>query len=53
VQQGTTSQQKVLKGTLDTIVSLVKADPPSPPTIIIIGTVVTLQENLAWFEGTA
>ncbi|MBV1921674.1 MAG: siroheme synthase CysG, partial [Pseudomonadales bacterium] len=49
IQQGTTRNQKVLTGTLATMPDIVKANPVVPPTLIIVGEVVTLQEKLQWF----
>lgn len=50
VQQGTTSNQQVITGTLDTLPNLVIGKDIKPPTLIIIGTVVTLHDKLAWFH---
>ena len=50
VQQGTTHMQKVYAGTLSTIIDDVEADPPQPPTLVIVGEVVRLREKLGWFR---
>ncbi|TVQ84451.1 MAG: uroporphyrinogen-III C-methyltransferase [Chromatiaceae bacterium] len=50
VQQGTTHMQKVYVGTLGSIQDAVAADPPQPPTLIIVGEVVRLREKLDWFS---
>ncbi len=50
IQQGTTHLQRVYTGTLATILNVVEADPPQPPTLIIVGKVVTLREKLNWFS---
>jgi uroporphyrin-III C-methyltransferase/precorrin-2 dehydrogenase/sirohydrochlorin ferrochelatase len=50
IQQGTTHLQRVYSGTLSTIVAQVEADPPEPPTLIIVGEVVKLRERLSWFQ---
>jgi uroporphyrin-III C-methyltransferase/precorrin-2 dehydrogenase/sirohydrochlorin ferrochelatase len=50
VSQGTTRQQQVLTGTLESLPTLVADKPVKPPTLIIIGDVVRLREQLAWFE---
>ncbi len=50
VQQGTTHMQKVYAGTLSNILGQVQADPPKPPTLIIVGEVVKLREKLSWFN---
>ncbi|SEG02729.1 siroheme synthase CysG [Nitrosomonas ureae] len=52
IQQGTTQQQKIVIGTLQTLPDLAAAAHLSPPTLIIVGEVVTLHRNLAWFEST-
>lgn len=50
VQQGTTHRQRVYTGTLATILAQTEADPPKPPTLVIVGEVVTLREKLSWFR---
>jgi uroporphyrin-III C-methyltransferase/precorrin-2 dehydrogenase/sirohydrochlorin ferrochelatase len=49
VQKATTRQQKVLIGTLATMPELVDSTEIKPPTLIIVGDVVTLHEKLSWF----
>ncbi len=51
VQQGTTHLQRVYTGTLADILATVEADPPAPPTLIIVGEVVSLREKLSWFRA--
>jgi uroporphyrin-III C-methyltransferase/precorrin-2 dehydrogenase/sirohydrochlorin ferrochelatase len=53
VQQGTTHLQRVYAGTLETILDVVAAEPPQPPTLIIVGEVVRLREKLNWFHTPA
>ena len=53
VQQGTTPQQRVLTGTLDTLPGIVRQGDVKAPTLIIVGEVVTLRDRLKWFESTA
>jgi len=50
VQQGTTHNQRVIIGTLASLPAQVAELNIKPPTLIIIGTVVTLHERLNWFE---
>ncbi|MDO9065098.1 MAG: siroheme synthase CysG [Sulfuricella sp.] len=50
VQQGTTYQQKVVTGTLATLPELAVKAKMRPPTLIIVGEVVKLQDKLAWFK---
>ncbi|MES9940699.1 MAG: siroheme synthase CysG [Candidatus Thiodiazotropha sp. 6PLUC2] len=51
IQQGTTHLQRVFTGTLDNILQIVEQERPKPPTLIIVGHVVELQEKLSWFEA--
>jgi len=51
VQKGTTPDQKVLLGTLETMPELVKSNKVTPPTLIIIGDVVKLHDKLAWYRA--
>ncbi|WP_421681504.1 uroporphyrinogen-III C-methyltransferase [Stutzerimonas urumqiensis] len=51
VQQGTTSNQRVLTGTLGELPGIVAAEEVQAPTLLIVGDVVRLREKLAWFEG--
>jgi uroporphyrin-III C-methyltransferase / precorrin-2 dehydrogenase / sirohydrochlorin ferrochelatase len=53
VQQGTTERQRVLTGTLATLASQAIAEGIKPPTMIIIGEVVRLRRQLAWFGAAA
>jgi uroporphyrin-III C-methyltransferase/precorrin-2 dehydrogenase/sirohydrochlorin ferrochelatase len=53
IEQGTTPQQRVLRGTLSSLPDLVKTTPVRAPTLIIVGEVVRLREKLAWFEPRA
>ena len=50
IQQGTTQKQKIITGTLKTLPDLTAAANLTPPTLIIVGEVVKLHQNLAWFE---
>lgn len=50
IQQGTTVNQKVVVGTLATMVERIANDPVQAPTLIIVGDVVKLRETLAWYE---
>ncbi|MEW6462985.1 MAG: siroheme synthase CysG [Pseudomonadota bacterium] len=51
VQQGTTQNQLVFTGTLDSLPQLVAEHEVHAPTLVIVGEVVTLRDKLAWFEG--
>lgn len=50
VQRGTTAQQRVLTGTLATLPDLVAGEKIHAPTLVIIGEVVRLYPQLAWFN---
>jgi len=53
VQAGTTPQQRVLTGTLESLPGIVHDSGVKAPTLIIIGEVVTLRDRLKWFEPAA
>ncbi len=48
IQNGTTPQQKMVKGNVSNIAKYVKAKKITPPTNIIIGKVVDLSDTLGW-----
>ena len=50
VEQGTTPQQRVLIATLDTLLDVINNEDIKPPTLIIVGEVVTLHDKLKWVE---
>ncbi|MCX7084742.1 MAG: siroheme synthase CysG [Methylococcales bacterium] len=50
VQQGTTTNQRVVTGTLESFAEKIAKLDIKPPTLIIIGTVVTLHNKLNWFQ---
>lgn len=49
ISKGTTPEQEVVTGTLETIVELSK-DMPTP-AIIVVGEVVTLRDKIKWFKA--
>jgi len=49
VERGTQLQQRVLVGTLATMVDVVERAQPKGPTLLIIGDVVRLHAKLTWF----
>ncbi len=53
VRWGTTTRQQTVTGTLETIVEVVKEAGIKSPSIIIIGDVVSLRDELAWFDKKA
>jgi uroporphyrin-III C-methyltransferase/precorrin-2 dehydrogenase/sirohydrochlorin ferrochelatase len=50
VQQGTTLNQKVVIGTLDSLPAKAAQAELKPPTLIIVGSVVSLHAKLNWFH---
>ena len=50
VRWGTTARQQTVTGTLETIVEKVKKAKLKSPAIIVIGHVVSLRNELAWFD---
>jgi uroporphyrin-III C-methyltransferase/precorrin-2 dehydrogenase/sirohydrochlorin ferrochelatase len=50
VQQGTTPQQRVIVGNLESLPNLPEIKTLLAPTLIIIGGVVSLRDKLAWFK---
>ena len=53
IQQGTTRHQRVLIGTLANIAQKAMDEEIKAPTLVIIGEVVNLHEQLNWFSPTA
>ncbi len=51
IQQGTTAVQRVITATLATLPDIIANQTIVPPTLIIIGTVVTLHNKLQWFNS--
>ncbi|MDZ7781618.1 MAG: siroheme synthase CysG [Halioglobus sp.] len=52
VGRATLLEQQVLVGTLSTLPSIVEERQPRAPTLLIIGSVVSLHGDLAWFGET-
>jgi uroporphyrinogen III methyltransferase/synthase len=50
IHWGATPRQKVVTGTLATIVDAVAAAALKPPALILVGEVVALREKLNWYE---
>lgn len=50
VEQGTTSNQRVLIGTLDTLPQRIAQLEVHAPTLVIVGEVVRLHDELKWFK---
>jgi uroporphyrin-III C-methyltransferase/precorrin-2 dehydrogenase/sirohydrochlorin ferrochelatase len=52
IENGTRAGQRVVTGTLDTLADKSVASEIKSPALIIIGSVVTLQDKLSWFSDT-
>ncbi|MFK5986265.1 MAG: siroheme synthase CysG [Pseudomonadota bacterium] len=50
IEQGTTENQRVHIATLKTLADVVEQKNVKPPSIIIVGSVVSLHEKLKWFS---
>jgi len=50
IERGTTQHQRVFTGTLATMNSKLEGKDVHAPTLIIIGSVVSLHDKLAWFK---
>jgi uroporphyrin-III C-methyltransferase len=50
IERGTTERQRVVKGTLETIADVSERAKVTPPAIIIVGKVVSLQEKISWLH---
>lgn len=51
VEKATLPAQRVISGTLATIVAAVSEAKPEAPTLLIIGSVVGLHPSLGWYHG--
>lgn len=52
VERATRSEQRVITGTLATMAEVIEREKPRAPTLIIVGEVVKLHRQLAWFRET-
>lgn len=50
VRWGTRPDQRVIQGTLETIVAIRQANALRPPAVLIVGPVAALRDQLAWFK---
>ncbi|WP_374708183.1 uroporphyrinogen-III C-methyltransferase [Salinicola avicenniae] len=50
IEQGTTANQQVHLGTLETLPASLADRAPRPPTLIVVGSVVSLAQRLDWFR---
>ena len=49
IERATSKEQRVITGTLATMVEIVEREQPRAPTLIIVGSVVELHDQLSWF----
>jgi len=50
IQWGTIGKQKVVEGTIETIVSVIEEEEMTNPAMTVIGDVVKLRSTISWFE---
>lgn len=50
IEKGTTPDQRVITGTLNTLPNLIAGQSVRAPTLLIIGGVVSLHEQLQWYK---
>ena len=50
IEKGTSDRQRVFTGNLDTLPNIVRQAEAKAPTLIIVGTVVSLHQKLDWFN---
>jgi len=50
IEKGTTPEQRVFIGDLDTLPSLVEENDVRAPTLIVVGEVVELHKKLSWYK---
>ena len=50
IEKGTSDRQRVFTGNLDTLPNIVRTAEAKAPTLIIVGTVVSLHNKLKWFN---
>jgi uroporphyrin-III C-methyltransferase / precorrin-2 dehydrogenase / sirohydrochlorin ferrochelatase len=53
IENGTLSNQRVVTGNLEQMATLVELHQIKSPAIIVVGEVVSLASELAWFQGAA
>ncbi|MBD3402124.1 uroporphyrinogen-III C-methyltransferase [candidate division GN15 bacterium] len=51
IERGTFPTQRVLTGRLDTIATVAKENNVRPPSLIVIGHVIDLKDEIEWFAG--
>ena len=53
IENGTRRQQRVVTATLETLAEAVSEAELQGPALIIVGGVVSLRNQLSWFEGAS
>jgi uroporphyrin-III C-methyltransferase / precorrin-2 dehydrogenase / sirohydrochlorin ferrochelatase len=53
IERGTLKDQRVIVGTLLNLPARVAGANVKPPSLIVVGSVVSLHDSLAWFDGYA
>ena len=51
IQQGTTGDQNIYLSTIENLPKVPKENKVKPPSMIIIGEVVSLHKKLAWYQS--
>jgi uroporphyrin-III C-methyltransferase/precorrin-2 dehydrogenase/sirohydrochlorin ferrochelatase len=51
VERGTTAEQRVFVGDLDTLPGIIARNEVHAPTLILVGEVVALHDRLAWYKA--
>jgi uroporphyrinogen III methyltransferase/synthase len=51
IERGTYPSQRVVEGTLATIISRVKLQGIRPPAVMVVGKVTQLRKKISWFES--
>jgi uroporphyrinogen III methyltransferase / synthase len=50
IRHGTRTSQKILVSTLGNMMNDLKTTPMTPPSLLVVGNVVNLRKQIAWFE---
>ncbi|HAC34871.1 MAG TPA: siroheme synthase, partial [Gammaproteobacteria bacterium] len=52
IESGTTASQRVISATLETLAEAVSREKVKAPTLVIVGDVVALRDQLKWFNSS-
>jgi uroporphyrinogen III methyltransferase/synthase len=50
ITRGTEPGQRTLSGSIGELLTVTTADPPSDPTLVVIGAAIGLRDHLRWFD---